>query len=225
MGRVRHRDFPGSLGITSEVAGRARQASGGRVRARAPHRFQRPRRERVRGGAGAQRAAMSADAAGAHGPQMRDDDETVDYLAGGSRTDVQKRLFNLFQTLGFDAVFAIIVFMNLITVIIESDIQAKGEDTPTSLRIVNYIFLALYMLEIGLRIYVFRFAFFKLPWNCVDLGRLCPRCPTSLPGPCSPLDPDGLHQQDGPPAFPAKGWLPILRHRLGTSLPARWMCC
>jgi len=116
------------------------------------------------------RVAMAAEKSEAEFKATDDDDETVNYLAGGARSVLQLNLFQAFRTLTFDGIFATVVFLNLIFVIIESDITAKGDDMPIWMAVINIAFLLLYTVEIGLRLYIFRMAFFRLPWNCVDLG-------------------------------------------------------
>jgi len=63
---------------------------------------------------------------------------------------------------------ALVILINLVLVIAETDTLAKHERLPLWLKASNYTLSVVYVIELGLRIYVHCLAFFKDPWHIMD---------------------------------------------------------
>jgi len=63
----------------------------------------------------------------------------------------------------------IVILFNAVIAIIEADETANGDEAPTWIRVINYLLLAFYSLEITFRIFVYRLIYFRSFWSWVDL--------------------------------------------------------
>ena len=71
----------------------------------------------------------------------------------------------------FDVFIATLIFTNLVLIIVETDEHAvSGKDPATWVRLCNYVLLAIYTVEVTLRIYVMRMRFFSNFVNLIDIS-------------------------------------------------------
>lgn len=68
----------------------------------------------------------------------------------------------------FEGLIGLLVIANLVSIVIETDINARGEDMPPWLKFSNILFIVLYGLELLARIYIERAHFIYSSWNIFD---------------------------------------------------------
>mmetsp|Transcript_43081 Transcript_43081/g.80145 ORF Transcript_43081/g.80145 Transcript_43081/m.80145 type:complete len:579 (+) Transcript_43081:49-1785(+) len=78
-------------------------------------------------------------------------------------------LQHVFEHHLYSMLMGIIIVANAFFVIHETDLKASDSEIPTWITSASYIFLAMYTLEILLRLYVYRMTFFRSGWNIIDL--------------------------------------------------------
>lgn len=83
---------------------------------------------------------------------------------------MRKLLYEASNSQAFDICITSVILLNVVTVILETDAMAKDEvDNSHWTYRVNYALLALYTLELLLKLYVYRMKFFDMRWNIIDM--------------------------------------------------------
>jgi len=100
--------------------------------------------------------------------------ETTDsmFSLGSSAHPLQKFLKKVVTSAIFDASFGIVILINSVCIGIEQTMQLQGQDTVV-INMLDQVFLALYCLELTLRVYVFRLRVFKDHWVKFDAALVC----------------------------------------------------
>jgi len=89
----------------------------------------------------------------------------------------RQQLANLVESRKFDAIIGAVIAANCIVMILETDERASCADPESSACISGMIlytvfgnlFLAVYMVELGMKVYVYRLEFPQSSWNLFDL--------------------------------------------------------
>eukprot|EP00928_Gymnodinium_smaydae_P098552 TRINITY_DN9188_c0_g3_i1.p1 TRINITY_DN9188_c0_g3~~TRINITY_DN9188_c0_g3_i1.p1 ORF type:complete len:584 (-),score=114.11 TRINITY_DN9188_c0_g3_i1:262-2013(-) len=85
-------------------------------------------------------------------------------------TGVRKVLADLIATHAFEGGIGLVIVFNMCTVVIETNNihRPDAEDQVAWIEYVNNVLLAIYIVELALKLFVFRLSFFFDAWNCVD---------------------------------------------------------
>eukprot|EP00928_Gymnodinium_smaydae_P067259 TRINITY_DN501_c0_g1_i2.p1 TRINITY_DN501_c0_g1~~TRINITY_DN501_c0_g1_i2.p1 ORF type:complete len:613 (-),score=126.26 TRINITY_DN501_c0_g1_i2:79-1866(-) len=62
----------------------------------------------------------------------------------------------------------LVIFLNLVLVLLESDATVDGGIAPSWMTTANYCFITVYVVELVLKIFAFGLSFFTVSWNLVD---------------------------------------------------------
>mmetsp|Transcript_5547 Transcript_5547/g.13690 ORF Transcript_5547/g.13690 Transcript_5547/m.13690 type:complete len:665 (+) Transcript_5547:102-2096(+) len=96
--------------------------------------------------------------------------EEDDYEQAAKPTPTQLYLFHWLRHPTVDTALTFIITSNLGLIIIESDNQAAGVERTSWMETLSYVLLAIYTIELVVRLYVFRMHFFTECFNVLDLS-------------------------------------------------------
>jgi voltage-gated sodium channel len=85
---------------------------------------------------------------------------------GWSQQRVQAK--QIFESQVFEFCLSSVILFNLLILVIETDITQDGQSSPVWLTVLNYMLLAMFTVELIVRVYVYRRLFFKDHMNLLD---------------------------------------------------------
>lgn len=87
----------------------------------------------------------------------------------GTWSESRMYLYGMVSSHKFEAFCGMVILFNMLLVILETDASVDEGDPDRWMEIISYMLLSFYTAELGVKLYIFRFAFFLEPWNVLDL--------------------------------------------------------
>lgn len=85
-----------------------------------------------------------------------------------SWSSIRLQLHSIIHHMGFEAFCALIIVLNMVLVVVETNATAAEEETPGWVEATTLVFLAFYTAELATKLFVYRIQFFKDRWNNMD---------------------------------------------------------
>ncbi|CAK9004678.1 unnamed protein product [Durusdinium trenchii] len=89
------------------------------------------------------------------------------------RNQTSGRLGQCLKSPRFESILSIVICLNMILIVAETDLTADGQSPPTWITGSNLTFLFIYVVECIVKIIVFRLEYFQDTWNWLDLLVVC----------------------------------------------------
>jgi len=83
---------------------------------------------------------------------------------------LQRQLHRVVSSTPFEVLVATVVMSQMAVSIKQTDLDAQEADIPASMQALSVLFLIIYLVELGLRLYIYRWDFFKSRWHLLDIG-------------------------------------------------------
>lgn len=109
-------------------------------------------------------------------PKIRATRSLSDSVLGFSGSNIEtwptmrKACFAVVSSTTTDMALSLVILLNIILMIMETDTRAAGEEIPGWVTTTGYFFLTTYIVELTVRLYVFRWHFFMSNFNIMDFA-------------------------------------------------------
>jgi voltage-gated sodium channel len=81
---------------------------------------------------------------------------------------MRNKIINLVETKWFQRLIIVVILLNALTIGLQTNPKMMGVDGMVLLSILDAIFLAIFTVELGLKLYAYKTSFFKSGWNNFD---------------------------------------------------------